>query len=153
MGRITRFSANLGFLWTDRSLSDAVRAANPDLPFCNGVLVGDTFYVAGHLGLDPNTGQAPADPKREAELLLDDFAKTLGAVGMNMDDLVRAQVFCSDVGLYQTFNDVYRRRFAGPFPARAFLGSGTLLRGNTLFGIGPGQRDGRGCDQREQRQQ
>jgi hypothetical protein len=46
-----------------------------------------------------------------------------------MDDLVQVQVHCSDVGLYQVFNDAYRARFSGAFPARAFLGSGTLLRG------------------------
>ena len=46
-----------------------------------------------------------------------------------MDDLVQVQVFCSDVGLYDTFNAAYRARFSGEFPARAFIGSGTLLRG------------------------
>ena len=106
-----------------------IAAADPQLPFSNGVLVGDTFYVAGHLGLDKDTGQAPTDPKVEAGLLLDSFAATLAEVGMDMDDLVRVQLFCSDVGLYQTFNDVYRQRFKGTFPARAFIGSGKLLRG------------------------
>jgi enamine deaminase RidA (YjgF/YER057c/UK114 family) len=46
-----------------------------------------------------------------------------------MDDLVSVQVFCSDVGHYDAFNRVYRTFFSGEFPARAFLGSGTLLFG------------------------
>ena len=33
----------------------------PSAPFSSGVMVGETFYVAGHLGLDPGTKQAPAD--------------------------------------------------------------------------------------------
>jgi enamine deaminase RidA (YjgF/YER057c/UK114 family) len=37
------------------------------------------------------------------------------------------QVFCSDVIHYQAFNDVYRTFFTKEFPARAFLGAGTLL--------------------------
>ena len=48
---------------------------------------------------------------------------------MTMDDLVSVQVFCSDVSLYGTFNDVYKGYFTKGFPARAFLGSGPLLFG------------------------
>ena len=48
---------------------------------------------------------------------------------MTMDDLVTVRVFCSDVGLYNTFNTAYRKLFRDNFPARAFIGSGTLLRG------------------------
>ena len=102
---------------------------DPDLPFSRGVLVGNTFYVAGHLGLDPATRRAPTDPSVEAGLMLDAFARTLAKVQLTMDDLVSVQVYCSDVGLYDQFNAVYRARFAERFPARAFIGSGTLLRG------------------------
>jgi enamine deaminase RidA (YjgF/YER057c/UK114 family) len=46
---------------------------------------------------------------------------------MTMDDLVSVQVFCSDVAHYAAFNAVYRTYFTREFPARAFLGAGTLL--------------------------
>jgi enamine deaminase RidA (YjgF/YER057c/UK114 family) len=36
-------------------------------------------------------------------------------------------VFCSDVTHYDAFNAVYRTMFKKEFPARAFVGSGTLL--------------------------
>ena len=39
------------------------------------------------------------------------------------------QVFCSDVAHYAAFNEVYRTFFTKEFPARAFVGSGTLLFG------------------------
>jgi 2-iminobutanoate/2-iminopropanoate deaminase len=44
---------------------------------------------------------------------------------MTMDDIVFVQVFCPDVSLYGRFNDVYKTYFG----ARAFVGSGPLLRG------------------------
>jgi len=103
--------------------------ADADLPFSSGVLVGDTYYVAGHLGRDPQTGAIPEDPAAEAGFMLDAFAASLARAGMTMDDLVQVQVFCADVSLYDTFNAAYRRRFSGEFPARAFIGSGQLLRG------------------------
>lgn len=104
-------------------------APEPALPFSSAVRHGDTLWVAGHLGLDPAMRLPPADPAEEARLMLDAFAATLQRGGLGMDDLVQVQVFCSDVSLYDTFNEVYRQRFSGPFPARAFVGSGPLLRG------------------------
>jgi enamine deaminase RidA (YjgF/YER057c/UK114 family) len=46
-----------------------------------------------------------------------------------MDDLVSVQIFCPDLSLYEKFNEVYRTYFTKDFPARAFIGSGPLLRG------------------------
>ena len=106
-----------------------VPAADPALPFSNAVQVGDTLWIAGHLGLDPATRQAPPDPAVEARLLLDAVGSTLAAAGRDMDDLVMVEVHCTDLALYELFNTAYRERFHGAFPARAFLGAATLLRG------------------------
>jgi enamine deaminase RidA (YjgF/YER057c/UK114 family) len=46
-----------------------------------------------------------------------------------MDDVVSMQVFCTDLALYDTFNNVYRTYFTHGFPARAFIGAPALLRG------------------------
>lgn len=104
-------------------------AMGAGLPFSHLVEVGDTVHVAGTLGLDPETGRAPADPAQEVRLMLDEIRAKLALVGLDMDDLVSVQVFCSDVELYGTFNDIYRTYFEGAFPARSFIGSGPLLRG------------------------
>jgi 2-iminobutanoate/2-iminopropanoate deaminase len=102
-------------------------AAADNAPFSEAVLVGDTLYVAGHIGLDPKTGKPGATPEEEARLVMESVKRTVEAGGMSMDDLVSVQVFCSDVSFYDAFNGVYRTYFHGNFPARAFLGSGKLL--------------------------
>lgn len=98
-----------------------------DLPFSRAVKSGRTLYVAGHLGLVPNTRKPPDDPAEEARLMLDAFEATMKRAGYTMDDLVSVEVFCSDLTLFDTFNQVYKTRFNGAFPARAFIGSGPLL--------------------------
>lgn len=98
-------------------------------PFSDAVLAGDTLYVAGRLGMDPATGRPPATAEQEARNVLDGIEAVLAEAGMTMDDLVSVQVFCSDVSLYGAFNSVYREYFDDDPPARAFLGSGTLLFG------------------------
>jgi 2-iminobutanoate/2-iminopropanoate deaminase len=98
------------------------------LPFSDGVLVGNTLYIAGHIGLDPKTGQAPADPEQEAKLVMDGIKQTVDGAGLSMDDLVSVQIFCTDLKLYDMFNKVYRSYFHGDFPTRSFIGTDKLLR-------------------------
>ncbi len=98
-------------------------------PFSDGVLVGNTLYIAGRLGLEPKTGKLPDDIEQEVRIVLDGVKSVLSEAGMTMDDLVSVQVFCPDVSLYGKFNDVYKTYFRKDYPARAFVGVGPLLRG------------------------
>ncbi|MGH9495710.1 MAG: RidA family protein [Candidatus Sulfotelmatobacter sp.] len=115
---------------------DPKPADGKSLPFSEGVLVGNTLYVAGHIGLDAKTGQAPADVEQEAHLVMDGIKQTVEGAGLSMDDLVSVQIFCTDLKLYDTFNKVYRTYFHGDFPARAFVGSNALLRGGHFEVLG-----------------
>ena len=98
------------------------------LPFSDAVLVGNTLYIAGHIGLDPKTSQAPDDAELEAHLVMDGIKKTVENAGFTMDDIVSVQIFCTDLKLYDTFNNVYKTYFHGNFPARAFIGTDKILR-------------------------
>jgi 2-iminobutanoate/2-iminopropanoate deaminase len=98
-------------------------------PFSDAVLLGNTLYIAGHLGFDPRTGKLPEDVGQEARNVLDATKSILSEAGMTMDDLVFVQIFCPDVSLYAKFNDVYKSYFGAEYPARAFVGSGPLVRG------------------------
>jgi len=98
------------------------------LPFSDAVWAGDTLYVAGNIGLDPKTGQAPADTALEAKLVMDAVKGTVERAGLTMDDVVSVTVYCTDLGLYDTFNTTYRGYFHGHFPARAFIGVANILR-------------------------
>jgi len=97
------------------------------LPFSDAVLVNNTLYLSGRIGLDPATGLPPADIQEELRLLFDGFEAVLAQAAMTMDDFVYIQVFCPYVSLWEAFNTAYVRRFPRGFPARAFLGSGPLL--------------------------
>ena len=107
-----------------------------NLPYSNAVLVGNTLYLAGTIGLDPATGKPPGDVEKEVRLALDAWKATLGQAKMTMDDLVTVQVFCPDLALYDKFNAIYRTYFSKNFPACAFLGSGPLLRGGHFEIVG-----------------
>src|SRR5262245_63238074 len=102
---------------------------NPNLPFSDGVLVGNTLYLAGRLGTDPKTNNIPADIEQEIRFLLDGFKATLGEAGMTMDNIATVTIYCPDLTLYDKFNSIYRTYFGKDFLVRGFFGSGQLLRG------------------------
>jgi 2-iminobutanoate/2-iminopropanoate deaminase len=106
------------------------------LPFSDAVQVGDTLYVAGHIGLDPKTGQAPATAEEEAHLVMEAVKSTVEQAGFSMDDLISVQIFCTDLSLYDTFNNVYKTYFHQNYPARAFIGAAKLVRNGRFEVLG-----------------
>ncbi len=100
------------------------RDAKDDRPFSDAVRVGQTLYLAGRIGLDPATQKPPADAAAEVRNVMDQIKAVLAQEGMAMDDLVTVTVYCTDLSLYGTFNDVYRGYFTKGFPARAFIDVG-----------------------------
>jgi 2-iminobutanoate/2-iminopropanoate deaminase len=125
----------VGALWVEdsRGASEHKFMRLPDRtdnnPYSNAVLVGDTLYLAGAIGIDPKTGAPPPKIEDEVRIVMESIKTRLEMVGMSMDDLVMVEVHCPDQSLYGQFNDVYRTYFDKHFPARAFLGSGPLLLG------------------------
>jgi len=104
-------------------------SGTPPLPFSDAVLAGDALYLAGHIGIDPQSGNAASDPDTEAHLMMEALQQTLRRAGLTMDDLVSVTVFCTDLKLYDVFNAIYSGYFHGHYPARAFIGAGQLVRG------------------------
>ena len=80
-------------------------------------------------GLDPKTGKAPDKIEEEIKILLDGEKDVLAQAGMTMDDLVYVQISCTDLTLFEKFNPIYKSYFTKEYPARAFIGAGSLLRG------------------------
>jgi 2-iminobutanoate/2-iminopropanoate deaminase len=91
------------------------------LPFSDGVVLGDTLYIGGAIGLDAKTGQPPASAEDESRMVMDAVKQTVETAAFSMDDVVSVLIFCNELKLYDTFNNVYKTNFHGDYPARAFL--------------------------------
>jgi 2-iminobutanoate/2-iminopropanoate deaminase len=100
------------------------------LPFSPGVLVGDTLYVSGEIGVDLKTGEIPKDFESEVKTCLDDIGLVLKAAGMDYSDVVSVQVFLTDMSLFKRMNAVYASVFKMPRPARVTVGVAALALPN-----------------------
>jgi 2-iminobutanoate/2-iminopropanoate deaminase len=101
----------------------------PQAAFSSAILVGDTLYVSGNIGLDPKTQKAPEKIDDEIKNLLDAYKTLLTQAGFTMDDLVYVQISCTDLSSYDKFNAMYKSYFTKDLPARQFVGVASLLRG------------------------
>ena len=102
---------------------------SPQAAFSNAILVGDTLYISGSIGLDPKTQKAPEKIEDELKYLFDSYKAVLTQAGFTMDDLAYVQISCTDLSLYEKFNAAYKSYFTKDLPAREFIGVASILRG------------------------
>ena len=103
----------------DRDAIQTDRAPAAIGPYSQAVRAGDFVFVAGQGGLDPATREiVPGGVEAEAEQTLQNLAAILEAAGSGLDRVVRVGVFLVDMADFTAVNEVYRRHFTEPFPAR-----------------------------------
>jgi 2-iminobutanoate/2-iminopropanoate deaminase len=108
--------------------SNGVLPAN--LPFSDGVRVGDVVMLSGQLGSKPGTLElVPGGIEAEARRTLENLRLTLAEHGLTLRDVVRVQVMLADMAEWPKFNDVYREFFSEPWPARCAFGTNGLALG------------------------
>lgn len=89
------------------------------LPFCEGVMVGDTFYLSGSIGFDHETGRlVDGGIIVETKKAIDNLHETLKKVGMVLKDVVKVTVFLKTMDDFQAFNEIYASYFPDHPPAR-----------------------------------
>lgn len=100
------------------------KAPAPIGPYNQAVLADGKLYLSGQIAIDPASGELhPAakgdDVAAETEVVLDNMAAVLDAVGMGFSNLVKCSIFLKDMDDFAAVNEVYGRRFAeGKAPAR-----------------------------------
>jgi len=102
----------------------------PELPFSSAVRVGNAYYMAGKLGLDPATGRPVAGGAgAETRAIMDGFAALFQKLGIQFSDVVKGTVYLVDLKDYDALNKVYAAYFKSDPPARECVGVKELLRG------------------------
>lgn len=97
--------------------------------YSQAVRVGDTVYLSGQIGLDPSTMLLVEGIDAQIERVLDNLKAVAEAAGGSLADIVKINVFMTDLSHFAKFNEVMSRYFAQPYPARAVIGVAALPRG------------------------
>jgi reactive intermediate/imine deaminase len=109
--------------------------STPDAPkaigtYSQAVRSGNTVYLSGQIPLDPASGQL-VEGNMEAQIrrVFDNLKAVAVAAGGDLSDVVKLNVFLTDLGHFQLVNQVMAEYFTEPYPARAAIGVAALPRG------------------------
>jgi reactive intermediate/imine deaminase len=90
--------------------------------------VGDTVYLSGQIGLDPTSMQLAEGIDAQIVRVFDNLKAVAEAAGGSLADVVKLNVFLTDLAHFKTVNEVMGCYFSEPFPARAAVGVASLPR-------------------------
>lgn len=109
---------------------DAPRAIGT---YSQAVRVGDTVYLSGQIPLDPASMElVEGDMEAMIVRVFDNLQAVATAAGGSLADVVKLNVFLTDLSHFALVNEVMARYFNEPYPARAAIGVASLPKGTAV---------------------
>ncbi len=106
----------------------------PDAPaaigtYSQAVRVDNTVYLSGQIGLDPASMQMVDGIDAQIHQIFRNLAAVAAAAGGSLSDVVKLNVFLTDLVHFPRVSEIMAQYFAEPYPARAAVGVAALPRG------------------------
>ena len=106
----------------------------PDAPaaigtYSQAIRVNDTVYLSGQIGLDPATMQMAANVDAQIHRVFQNLRAVATAADSTLDDIVKLNVYLTDLKNFAMVNEIMAEYFHQPYPARAAVGVSSLPRG------------------------
>ncbi|BAJ04050.1 RidA family protein [Shewanella violacea] len=101
--------------------------------YSQAVKVGSTVYLSGQIPLDPATMQMVSDEfSAQVVQVFDNLTAVCEAAGGSLSDIVKLNIFMTDLSNFATVNEIMERYFSQPYPARAAIGVKQLPKGSLV---------------------
>ncbi|MEJ5211249.1 MAG: RidA family protein [Burkholderiales bacterium] len=97
--------------------------------YSQAVRVGDTVYLSGQIGLDPASMTLVEGIENQIHQVFRNLRAVAQAAGGSLADVVKLNVFLTDLGHFARVNEIMAQYFREPYPARAAVGVASLPRG------------------------
>ena len=98
--------------------------------YSQAVKAGDTVYLSGQIPLDPETMQlVDASIEEQIHQVFKNLAAVAEAAGGSLNDIVKLNIFLTDLSCFATVNEIMAKYFQEPYPARAAIGVKELPKG------------------------
>jgi reactive intermediate/imine deaminase len=100
--------------------------AGMGFPFSESARAGDLLFLAGQTGETADGKLVSGGIQAEAEQVLLNIKDALARRGLAMGHVVKCTVFLADIDEWGAFNEIYKKHFTPPYPARSALGTSGL---------------------------
>ena len=110
-----------------REVVNTSRAPAAIGPYSQAVKVDKTIYLSGQIPLVPDTMTlAGIDIATQALQVFDNLAAVCQAAGGSLGDIVKLNIYLTDLGHFDEVNEVMKEKMSKPYPARAAIGVNQL---------------------------
>ncbi len=96
--------------------------------YSQAIRTGDTVYLSGQIGLDPETMQMAEGIEAQAHRVFQNLRAVAEAAGGRLDDMVKLTVYLTDLVHFPRINEIMAGYFNRPYPARVAVGVAGLPR-------------------------
>lgn len=101
--------------------------------YSQAVRVGNTVYLSGQIPLVPETMEMVSeDFAEQAQQVFSNLKAVCEAAGGTLNDMVKVNIFLTDLGQFATVNEIMSQHFATPYPARAAIEVKGLPKGSQI---------------------
>ena len=98
--------------------------------YSQAVKVDNTVYISGQIPLDPASMEVVSGGiEAEINRVFDNLKAVAEASGGSLADVVKLNIFLTDLGNFPTVNEIMAQYFQQPYPARAAIGVAALPKG------------------------
>lgn len=97
--------------------------------YSQAVRAGDTLYLSGQIGLDPQSMQLVDGIEAQIHRVFRNLSAVAQAAGATLGDAVKVNVYLTDLAHFAKVNEIMASYFTQPYPARAAIGVAALPRG------------------------
>ena len=97
--------------------------------YSQAVRAGSTVYLSGQIGLDPASMQLVEGIEAQVRRVFDNLSAVAAASGGSLADIVKLNIFLTDLANFALVNSIMAEYFQQPYPARAAVGVASLPRG------------------------
>ncbi|MGY8865346.1 MAG: RidA family protein [Methylophagaceae bacterium] len=95
--------------------------------YSQAIKVGNVVYLSGQIPLVPETMEiSDGDFAVQVRLVFDNLSAVAEAAGGNLQDIVKLNIFLTDLSHFATVNEIMAEYFEQPYPARAAIGVASL---------------------------
>lgn len=96
--------------------------------YSQAVKAGDTVYLSGQIGLDPITMNMVESIEDQIHQVFKNLRAVAEAAGGGLADMVKLNIYLTDLGNFAKVNEIMTQYFSQPYPARAAVGVASLPR-------------------------
>lgn len=100
--------------------------------YSQAVRVENTVYLSGQIPLNPSTMEMVEGFEQQTVQVFENLKAVAEAAGGSLSDIVKLNIFLTDLDNFGTLNKVMGRYFSAPYPARAAVGVASLPRNSCV---------------------